>query len=155
MHWEQYNFFYINIQLEFIISIVLIHSHTLYFSNLIFTNFYLSLIFLSHTEHMVKQRYVITCDLGVRNPNEVAFKAYWKTKVHHRIQTFIWKLLNIGLMTNAERLRRGLVATDLCLMCKAASETTLHILRDYHQSSQLWNQLLHGSIAPYFFIIDL
>ncbi|KAA3473179.1 reverse transcriptase [Gossypium australe] len=60
-----------------------------------------------------------------------------------------WKILGPQrrLLTNVERVRRGLAVDASCLICGHASENILHIIRDCTVAKEVWKQdtsLLHG-----------
>ncbi|KAK9042425.1 hypothetical protein V6N11_017499 [Hibiscus sabdariffa] len=54
----------------------------------------------------------------------------WSLPIAQRIRMFLWLVLRQHLMTNVERVHRGLSSDPSCLSCGCYNETILHILRD-------------------------
>lgn len=63
----------------------------------------------------------------------------------------MWLVGNQGILTNAERHRRHLCATDLCQVCKNGIETCLHILRDCGAMFGVWERLVPQRRRDVFF----
>lgn len=58
------------------------------------------------------------------------FTLVWKLRAPPRVNTFLWKVAHQRLMTNAERLSRGISDSDLCPRCKTYPESIMHLLQD-------------------------
>ncbi|KAK8556750.1 hypothetical protein V6N12_003145 [Hibiscus sabdariffa] len=58
------------------------------------------------------------------------WSSIWSLPVVQRVRMFLWLVLRQRLMTNVERVRRGLSSDPSCSSCGCYSETILHILCD-------------------------
>nr|KYP56524.1 Putative ribonuclease H protein At1g65750 family [Cajanus cajan] len=68
-----------------------------------------------------------------------------------RLRMFLWRVAQDSLVTNSFRLYRGLTECAICPLCHAGLETAMHILRDCHLVTRVWNVLLQGHLIPEFF----
>ncbi|KAK8601199.1 hypothetical protein V6N12_051041 [Hibiscus sabdariffa] len=64
---------------------------------------------------------------------------------------FLWLVLRQRLLTNAERVRRGMSFDPSCSCCGCFTETILHILRDCPPMRSFWQSLIPQSDHDYFF----
>ncbi|KAK8519829.1 hypothetical protein V6N12_003800 [Hibiscus sabdariffa] len=64
---------------------------------------------------------------------------------------FLWLVLRQRLMTNVERVRRGLSSDPSCSSCGCYSETILHILRDCPLVRFFWKSIIPQVEHEYFF----
>ncbi|MBA0869404.1 hypothetical protein Goshw_027753 [Gossypium schwendimanii] len=77
----------------------------------------------------VKSAYKI-CNGDDWNSNDEKRKCVWKTLGPQRVRFFIWLVLKQCLLSNVERVIRGLVVDPSSSICGFPSEDILHILRD-------------------------
>ncbi|KAK9026816.1 hypothetical protein V6N11_039649 [Hibiscus sabdariffa] len=71
------------------------------------------------------------------------------------LKLFLIWCLRRRLLTNAERCRRNLSASSLCIGCSDAAETALHLLRDCRDTRRLWKQLIPKALEQHFFSTNL
>lgn len=76
---------------------------------------------------------------------------HWKGPA--RIRSHLWKLTHGGLLTNEERVRRGMADNSLCPRCNSAPETLMHVLRDCEAVQEFWNKYIDRSCWSKFFSI--
>ncbi|CAL1400097.1 unnamed protein product [Linum trigynum] len=69
------------------------------------------------------------------------WKAIWKWDGPNRIRHFLWLAFHDRLMTNCERKRRRICVHDTCELCKAAPESSEHVLRHCVMAAQVWQAL--------------
>ncbi|XP_074287668.1 uncharacterized protein LOC141612819 [Silene latifolia] len=87
---------------------------------------------------------------GAETPTEnnpITWHLIWKLPVQQRIRMFIWLAAHGRLMTNYNRVRRGLADDPFCPRCYTEDETPDHLLRRCPKSEELWMQL--GDYAAY------
>ena len=53
------------------------------------------------------------------------FKVVWKLNAPQRLKTFMWLVTNEALLTNSERLRRNMVASETCGLCGSTPKITV------------------------------
>ena len=53
------------------------------------------------------------------------FKVVWKLNAPQRLKTFMWLVTNEALLTNNERLKRNMVASDTCGLCGSTPKITV------------------------------
>ncbi|KAL4363202.1 hypothetical protein GQ457_04G035220 [Hibiscus cannabinus] len=61
---------------------------------------------------------------------EPKWACIWSLPVTQRIRMFLWLVLRQRLLTNGERVRRGISSNPSCSCCGCYNESILHILRD-------------------------
>ena len=66
------------------------------------------------------------------------WKVVWKWRGPERVNSFLWLVMNDKLLTNMERVRRHMTDIAMCGRYHVDSEVVLHVLRDYHFSTQIW-----------------
>ncbi|KAG7533030.1 Ribonuclease H-like superfamily [Arabidopsis thaliana x Arabidopsis arenosa] len=102
-------------------------------------------------EFSVKSAYaLLTRDTSPRQNVEKLFKSIWGVVAPERVKVFMWLVANQVIMTNAERFRRHLCATDLCQVCRSGEETILHVLRDCPAMAGIWSRITPQRRLPYF-----
>ncbi|KAK9030203.1 hypothetical protein V6N11_031633 [Hibiscus sabdariffa] len=70
------------------------------------------------------------------------WSSIWSLPVAQRDRMFLWLVLRQRLMTNVERVRRGLSSNPSCSSCGCYSETILHILRDCPPVRSFWKSII-------------
>ncbi|KAL4285040.1 hypothetical protein GQ457_16G029350 [Hibiscus cannabinus] len=70
------------------------------------------------------------------------WSSIWSLPVAQRVRMFLWLVLRQRLMTNVERVRRGLSSDPSCSSCGCYSETILHILRDCPLVRSFWKSII-------------
>ncbi|KAK5771808.1 hypothetical protein PVK06_048052 [Gossypium arboreum] len=88
-------------------------------------------------------------------PQELKWKMIWKIPSPHRVKHFIWLILKQRLLTNSEKVRRGIEHGASCLSCGHSMEDTLHIFRDCPYTKEILHQLIPASQLRNFFSILL
>ncbi|KAJ1420415.1 Reverse transcriptase zinc-binding domain [Sesbania bispinosa] len=95
-------------------------------------------------EFTIKTAYEFIMELSAEKQHmDEVFKIIWSWQGPSRIYFFVWKVLQGRLLTNSERLRRGMTNTDLCPRCHSAPETLMHLLRDCEVVAELWESLIN------------
>ncbi|CAL5371297.1 unnamed protein product [Camellia sinensis] len=69
----------------------------------------------------------------------------WKLKIPQKLKGFIWLLMLNKVLTNHQRKIRGLTTDDTCPRCQLYCEDLSHLLRECHQSAEVWETLTHHS----------
>lgn len=67
---------------------------------------------------------------------------FWRWPGIQRIRVFLWLTHKERLLTNAERLRRGMSSSSACSICNAGDENLDHILRHCNTAKRCWEQIL-------------
>ncbi|XP_040967822.1 uncharacterized protein [Gossypium hirsutum] len=62
------------------------------------------------------------------NPKEATWSMLWKIPGPQRVKHFIWLILKQRLLTNSERVMRGIAQDATCHLCGYIKEYTLHFL---------------------------
>lgn len=70
---------------------------------------------------MIKSAYNVLLTDQVREASDFTFNAVWKVRTSPQINTFLWRVAHSRLMTNSERLARGISDSDLCPRCHLLS----------------------------------
>ncbi|XP_031099664.1 uncharacterized protein LOC116003863 [Ipomoea triloba] len=84
-------------------------------------------------------------DIATRDegPPEVAkWNSIWKLKVPNRIRTFMWLVKHNKIMTNENRVKRGMTESDSCWFCTGVKENTEHVLRLCPLAEPVWRSVL-------------
>ncbi|KAK5776439.1 hypothetical protein PVK06_044398 [Gossypium arboreum] len=74
------------------------------------------------------------------NSRDKLWKTVWKIPGPQRVRFFFWIVLKQKLLTNVERVRRGLANDASYSICGHASENILHIIRDCTVAKEVWKQ---------------
>ncbi|KAJ1378317.1 Ribonuclease H-like superfamily [Sesbania bispinosa] len=96
--------------------------------------------------------------MGIPDKNQLSdhvFKKIWSWQGPPRISSFIWKLYHGRLLTNSERMRRGMSSNDICPRCGNSSENIMHTLRDCDDIKELWESLIDPNEWASFFSMGL
>ncbi|MBA0874317.1 hypothetical protein Goshw_015169 [Gossypium schwendimanii] len=64
----------------------------------------------------------------------------WKYQVPQRVPFFLWLAFKQQLLTNTERVHRGLRHNSVC---GHISEDVIHAIRNFPAAQSIWNQLIH------------
>ncbi|KAJ1419777.1 Reverse transcriptase zinc-binding domain [Sesbania bispinosa] len=94
--------------------------------------------------------------MGLSDSNYIAdhvFKKIWSWQGPPRITSFIWKLYHGRLLTNSERMKRGMASNDICPRCGEHSEDIMHAIRDCEDT--LWESLIDHNQWAIFFSMGL
>ncbi|CAA7053003.1 unnamed protein product [Microthlaspi erraticum] len=97
----------------------------------------------------------LTRDSSLRPDMSQFFRRIWRVIAPERVRVFFWLLGNNGIMTNQERFRRHIGDTEICQVCKAGIETTLHILRDCPAMNGIWERIVTREKRQAFFSMSL
>ncbi|CAA7029235.1 unnamed protein product [Microthlaspi erraticum] len=107
-------------------------------------------------EFSVKSAYTsLTRNDQPRQNMQGIFQRVWQVIAHERVRTFLWLVVNQGIMTNAERYRRHLSATDTCQVCRGGEESIIHILRDCPAMEGIWRCIVPARKQREFFSAPL
>ncbi|PRQ60738.1 putative reverse transcriptase zinc-binding domain-containing protein [Rosa chinensis] len=85
--------------------------------------------------------YTTNGDFSVKSAHNIFFDTYdqhhspwkfiWKMHIPPKLKTFTWVLCHGKLLTNVQRVRRHFSFDDSCPLCHSASESLVHLFRDY------------------------
>ncbi|CAN0918619.1 Putative ribonuclease H protein At1g65750 [Linum grandiflorum] len=90
--------------------------------------------------------------VGIDSANgDSTWKAIWKWKGPNRVVHFLWLAFQKRLLTIFERSRRHMTNSEVCPVCRRASETALHVLRDCPMVKQVWISVLGPQLGDDFF----
>ncbi|KAK5831685.1 hypothetical protein PVK06_015483 [Gossypium arboreum] len=76
------------------------------------------------------------------NPKEATWSMLWKIPGPQRVKHFIWLILKQRLLTNSERVMRGIAQDATCHLCSYIKEYTLHVLRDCSFAREIWHNII-------------
>ncbi|KAH1067662.1 hypothetical protein J1N35_032649 [Gossypium stocksii] len=85
------------------------------------------------------------------NPNDKNWNVVWKVPGPQRVKQFIWLVLKRQLLTNSERVRRGIAQDASCQLCGHSLEDNLHTLRDCPFAKEIWKQVIPPNYFDSFF----
>ena len=104
----------------------------------------------------VKSAYrLLTSVVSPRQNMERFYQRIWTVVAPERVRCFLWLAGQQVIMTNCERYRRHLGATNTCEVCKGAPETVLHVLRDCPAMEGIWNRVVPMGKRQTFFTQSL
>ncbi|KAA3486519.1 non-LTR retrotransposon transposase [Gossypium australe] len=75
----------------------------------------------------------------------------WKIPGPQRVKHFIWVIIKKRLLTNSERVRRGIAQDATCHLCGHIKEDTLHVLRDCPFAREIWHNIIPANHLGSFF----
>ncbi|KAL1121489.1 hypothetical protein V6Z11_D01G236200 [Gossypium hirsutum] len=84
-----------------------------------------------------------------------AWKLPWKVEVPQRVRFFLWLVLKQRLLTQAERLRRGVINDARCSVCGHGYEDVLHTIRDCDAAKKVWFRIIPSNKLNAFFLGNL
>lgn len=77
------------------------------------------------------------------NPKDKLWRTIWKWP---DIKLFLWQAGHGKILTNGERVRRGLAGNPCCNSCQWVEESLSHVVRDCTLAKNIWTQLVgHGN----------
>ena len=79
------------------------------------------------------------------------WKTLWVWKGPHRIQTFMWLAAHERILKIFRRSKWGVGILPTCTSCGRHDETTLRVLRDCVQATQVWLRLVPSNFITSFF----
>lgn len=71
-----------------------------------------------------------------------AWNTIWQWQGPQRVRTFLWLGYHERILTNVERARRHLSASNNCRVCNGGTETILHALRNFPGAHYVWSKLI-------------
>lgn len=71
------------------------------------------------------------------------------------MKSTLWKSAHGRLLTNSERMKRGIAPNDLCPRCQAYPETLMHMLRDCEYVHDIWSKNINHDHCSKFFSLGL
>ncbi|MBA0734684.1 hypothetical protein Gogos_018582, partial [Gossypium gossypioides] len=78
---------------------------------------------------------------------EEAWKLPWKVEVPQRVRVFLWLVLKQKLLTQAERLRCGVINDARCSVCGHGYENVLHAIRDCDAAKKNIEEVVKGAYS--------
>ncbi|KAG8474496.1 hypothetical protein CXB51_031152 [Gossypium anomalum] len=85
------------------------------------------------------------------NPRSEEWKPIWKYAGPQRVRVFLWLASQQRILTNSERVRRGIGYSTSCTLCGHAVEDLVHVLRDCLIAKDVWNIVLPVQLKQRFF----
>ena len=74
-------------------------------------------------------------------PFDGIMKQIWKLQIPQRIRTFLWLVSHGKILTNKEKMRRGLISTPYCQCCPDYIEDLDHLFRSCTRVQPFWNKV--------------
>ncbi|KAL9236717.1 hypothetical protein vseg_011353 [Gypsophila vaccaria] len=75
----------------------------------------------------------------------INWKLPWRIPAPQKVRLFVWLVLQDRILSNSNRLKRGLADNARCSACGHLEETTLHILRECPKAKRIW-LMIHSSL---------
>ncbi|KAK5833829.1 hypothetical protein PVK06_017692 [Gossypium arboreum] len=85
------------------------------------------------------------------NEKDSRWKTVWKYQGPHRVRFFLWLTCKQRLLTNQERVRKGIGQNMSCLIFQYDTEDILHVLRDCSTTKDVWKYFVLKSCQELFF----
>ncbi|CAN1798129.1 Putative ribonuclease H protein At1g65750 [Linum perenne] len=79
------------------------------------------------------------------------WRIVWRWEGPSWVRHFLWLVAHDRILTNAERRRRHLAATDECQRCRVSTEDTLHVVRDCQVAREVWSFFIPPELISQFF----
>ncbi|KAK5775092.1 hypothetical protein PVK06_042959 [Gossypium arboreum] len=76
------------------------------------------------------------------HPQETKWKRIWKIPRPHRVKHFLWLVLKQRLLTNSERVQKGIEQDASCQICGYSMKDASHILRYCSFVKEIWHQII-------------
>ncbi|KAA3478810.1 Beta-glucosidase 46 [Gossypium australe] len=85
------------------------------------------------------------------NPKEDNWKHIWRYQGPQRVRFFLWLASKQKLLTNTERMRRGIGQSNACALCGHEFEDMIHVLRDCPTAKDVWMHVIPNKLMHRFF----
>ncbi|CAN1123634.1 Putative ribonuclease H protein At1g65750 [Linum perenne] len=95
----------------------------------------------------VKSAYALLKDFRLDEQNG-QWQKVWKWQGPNKIKHFMWIVMQGKLLTNRERMRRHLAASDICSACSQGAETLDHLFRSCRFAREVWSACLPDVLSP-------
>ncbi|KAF7843890.1 putative ribonuclease H protein [Senna tora] len=95
---------------------------------------------------------IVGVDTGTE---DIFLRKVWCLRVPQRVKSFLWICGHNKLLTNVERVKRGMTDLSFCMRCNRSCEDSLHAIRDCPRVQNTWMRLVKPSFWPIFFGSDL
>lgn len=69
------------------------------------------------------------------------WNSIWKIKVPNRVRTFLWLVTHNRIMTNENKVKRGMTESDKCWCCCNTVENEEHVLRHCALAERVWRAI--------------
>lgn len=79
------------------------------------------------------------------------FKEVWRWNGQQRVRTFLWQVAHHRLLTNTERLARGMTQSAQCPLCQQDNESLMHVLLDCEHAMAVWDRFVSTEHRARFF----
>lgn len=89
------------------------------------------------------------------NAQDNKWRTIWKYQGPHRIPFFLWLIYRQQLLTNLERLWRGIGQNATYLVCHHNTKDILHVLRDCQIAKEVWLSIVPKNRQSHFFLGNL
>lgn len=76
------------------------------------------------------------------NSSDELWKRAWNILSLYRVHFIFWTVLKQRLLTNVERVRRGIAVDSSCSICEHDSEDILPIIRDCTLAKEVWKKVV-------------
>ncbi|MBA0684863.1 hypothetical protein Goari_026414, partial [Gossypium aridum] len=86
--------------------------------------------------------------------NPVDWHLVWRCHTQ-RVRAFLWLLWDNRLLTNDERVRRGMASSGCCEHCGASMENSIHVVRDCLFGRGVWCSIVPAHLHGTFFTLPL
>lgn len=83
------------------------------------------------------------------------FQKLWKWRGLNRIRSFLWNLVHGRLLTNEERLSKGMTSYSSCPRCNSCPESIMHLFRDCEEAKIFSSRVVSQDSCNKFFSQDL
>uniref|UniRef100_A0A2C9W680 Reverse transcriptase zinc-binding domain-containing protein n=1 Tax=Manihot esculenta TaxID=3983 RepID=A0A2C9W680_MANES len=94
-------------------------------------------------------------NIAWKGAKEGAISHIWALKCPQRVRNFVWLACQGKILTNEERLRRGLTNNEACGLCGTHQESVLHFLRDCRMIKSVWREVVAPTKQGVFFSLSL
>lgn len=97
----------------------------------------------SNGSFSVTSTYMSLCESSSSIPR-AGFEAVWGWPGPKRIRITLWKVLRYALLTNDQRVRRGMTLNPHCPHCTGIVESMDHVFRSCSFAQQVWSLVWKG-----------
>ncbi|KAA3459207.1 reverse transcriptase [Gossypium australe] len=74
------------------------------------------------------------------------WKNIWRYQGPQRVRFFLWLAFKQKLLTNSERMRRGIGQSNSCALCGNEIEDMVHVLRDCPTAKDMWMHVIPSQL---------